>query len=43
MLMNALEENIKKFESQFGAIKVFGQENRGMGFKIGDDKDGDEK
>lgn len=43
MLMNALEDNIKKFESQFGAIKTFGQENRGIGFKMNEDKEPDKK
>jgi len=39
MLLNALEDNIKKFEAQFGAIKTFGPENRGIGFKIDDKED----
>lgn len=43
MLLSALEDNIKKFEAQFGAIKTFGPENRGIGFKIGDEKNGDKK
>ena len=42
MLLNALEDNIKKFEAQFGAIKTFGPENRGIGFKI-DDTNGEKK
>jgi hypothetical protein len=42
MLLNALEDNIKKFEAQFGAIKTFGPENRGIGFKI-DDMNGEKK
>jgi len=33
MLLNALEENIKKFESQFGVIKIFGKEEKGIGFQ----------
>ncbi len=33
MLLMALEDNIKKFEAQFGAIKVPGPEEKGMGFK----------
>jgi hypothetical protein len=36
MLLSALEENIKKFEGQFGAIKVFGKEekDKGIGFQV---------
>ena len=30
-LQGALEENIKKFETQFGQIKVFGQDQKGPG------------
>jgi hypothetical protein len=35
MLLSALEENIKKFEGQFGAIKIFGKEekDKGIGFQ----------
>jgi hypothetical protein len=35
MLLLALEENIKKFEGQFGVIKVFGKEEKekGIGFQ----------
>jgi type I site-specific restriction endonuclease len=35
MLHTALEENIKKYEGQFGAIKIFGKEERdkGIGFQ----------
>ena len=35
MLLSALEENIKKFEGQFGAIKVFGkgEKEKGIGFQ----------
>jgi hypothetical protein len=35
MLLSALEENIKKFEGQFGVIKVFGKEEKekGIGFQ----------
>ncbi len=32
MLLNALEENIKKFEGQFGEIKVIGKSSGKMGF-----------
>lgn len=35
MLLSALEENIKKFEEQFGVIKIFGKEEKekGIGFQ----------
>lgn len=33
MLHKALEENIKKYENQFGQIKVFGKEEKNIGFK----------
>ena len=35
MLLSALEQNIKKYEGQFGAIKIFGKEERekGIGFQ----------
>ena len=35
MLLSALEENIKKFEEQFGIIKIFGKEEKekGIGFQ----------
>ncbi len=33
LLLNALEDNIKKYEEKFGKIKVFGREEREMGFK----------
>ena len=32
MLLNALEENIKKFENQFGPIKLHGKEQKNIGF-----------
>jgi hypothetical protein len=34
LLLNALEENIKKFEDRFGKIKVLGKEEqtKGLGF-----------
>jgi len=35
MLLNALEDNIKKFESQFGSIKLFGKEGKEIGFTRG--------
>lgn len=34
MFHKALEENIKKYESQFGQIKVFGKEEKNIGFKV---------
>ena len=34
--MNALEENIKKYEAQFGSIKTFASEGKEIGFKVGD-------
>jgi hypothetical protein len=36
MLLSALEENIKKFEGQFGPIKLFGKEEKekGIGFQV---------
>lgn len=37
MLLSALEDNLKKFEAQFGPIKTYGPENRGIGFKIGEE------
>jgi len=33
MFLQALEDNIKKYENQFGAIKVPGPEDKPMGFK----------
>lgn len=34
MLLNALDENLKKFENQFGPIKIYGkQEKGGIGFQ----------
>jgi hypothetical protein len=36
MLLSALEQNIKKYEGQFGAIKTFGKEEKekGIGFQV---------
>lgn len=34
LLLTALEENIKKYENQFGKIKVFGQDEKGIGFQM---------
>jgi hypothetical protein len=33
MLHKALEDNIKKYENQWGEIKVQGQENKNIGFR----------
>ena len=33
LLRKALEDNIKKFESNFGEIKITGTPERGIGFK----------
>jgi hypothetical protein len=33
MLHKTLEDNIKKYESDFGQIKVYGQEEKNIGFK----------
>ena len=33
MLLTALEDNIKKFESQFGQIKVYGKQDKEIGFQ----------
>jgi hypothetical protein len=33
MLSAALEENIKKYENQFGPIKILGQEDKNIGFR----------
>jgi len=34
MLLKALEDNIKKFEGQFGEIKIKGQESKNIGFQV---------
>jgi hypothetical protein len=34
MLHKALEDNIKKFESQFGPIKLQGVEEKNIGFQV---------
>ncbi len=36
MLLGALEDNIKKFEAQFGAIKTYGPDDKNIGFRMGD-------
>ncbi len=33
LLLDALDDNLKKYEEKFGKIKVFGREEREMGFK----------
>ena len=33
MLLNALDDNIKKFEAQFGQIKIFGKDEKEIGFQ----------
>jgi hypothetical protein len=35
MLLNALEQNIKKFEERFGKIKVQGRQEGEIGFQTG--------
>jgi hypothetical protein len=34
MLLKALDDNLKKFESQFGLIKIQGEEEKNIGFQI---------
>ncbi len=33
LLKEALEENLKKYEERFGKIKIFGKEEKEIGFK----------
>ncbi|MEO0107276.1 MAG: DUF3467 domain-containing protein [candidate division WOR-3 bacterium] len=33
LLKEALEENLKKYEERFGKIKIFGREEKEIGFK----------
>jgi hypothetical protein len=33
LLRNALNDNIKKYEGHFGTIKIFGKEEKEIGFK----------
>jgi len=40
MLLKALEDNIGKFEHQFGEIKIHGKESKNIGFAA---SDGEEK
>ncbi|MDH4223592.1 MAG: DUF3467 domain-containing protein [candidate division Zixibacteria bacterium] len=35
LLLNTLQENIKKFETQFGVIKIVGKEGKEIGFVRG--------
>jgi len=41
--VQSLEDNLKKFESQFGEIKIWGMPNQSktIGFAADDDKSGD--
>ncbi|OGC93642.1 MAG: hypothetical protein A2142_09660 [candidate division Zixibacteria bacterium RBG_16_48_11] len=34
MLLQALEDNIKKYEGQFGQIKIFGRPDKEIGFQM---------
>jgi len=43
MLLMALEENIKKFENQFGEIKVHGKEQKNIGFAASDHSEEEHK
>jgi hypothetical protein len=36
LLRKALEDNVKKYEERFGKIKVFGKEEKEIGFKKDD-------
>ena len=33
LLRNALDENLKKYEERFGKIKIFGKQEKEIGFK----------
>ncbi len=33
LLKNALDENLKKYEERFGKIKIFGKDDKEIGFK----------
>lgn len=37
MLLKALEDNLKKFESQYGTIKIHGKEQKNIGFDAASD------
>jgi hypothetical protein len=39
MLHKALEENIKKFENQFGPIKLHGKEQKNIGFAASEEEE----
>ncbi len=46
LLLNALTDNLKKFESQFGEIKIHGappQSSKGIGFESSTHRVGEEK
>ena len=34
MLLKAIEDNIKKYENQFGQIKIMGHEDKNIGFNV---------
>ena len=34
MLLKALEDNIKKYENQFGQIKIMGHQEKNIGFSV---------
>ena len=36
LLRNALDDNVKKYEDRFGKIKIFGKEEKEIGFKKAD-------
>ncbi|MEZ5358755.1 MAG: DUF3467 domain-containing protein [Candidatus Zixiibacteriota bacterium] len=39
MLQKTLDDNLKKFENQFGEIKLHGQAHKNIGFASADDND----
>ncbi|MCI0531348.1 MAG: DUF3467 domain-containing protein [candidate division Zixibacteria bacterium] len=41
MLLEALQDNIKKFESQFGQIKVYGRPDKEIGFQTRKEEGGE--
>jgi len=43
MLLMALEDNIKKFENQFGEIKIHGKEQKNIGFAASDHSEEEHK
>jgi hypothetical protein len=38
LLLKALDDNIKKYENQFGQIKILGQEEKNIGFAVDKEK-----